>query len=150
MRRLAAGAVLLALLLGGCGGDDVQESNAYVDSVNIAQSRFASSFERLARDITSSSTPEQDRRTLRSITKTLDETVVDLRKIVPPERVEAQHTQLIDTLAEYGEAIGAAEQKLGGSAEQATAAEARLAADTARTSTRVNAAIAAINQKLRD
>jgi hypothetical protein len=150
MRRLAAGAVLLALLLGGCGGDDVQESNAYVDSVNIAQSRFASSFERLARDITSSSTPEQDRRTLRSITKTLDETVVDLRKIVPPERVEAQHTQLVDTLAEYGEAIGAAEQKLGGSAEQATAAEARLAADTARTSTRVNAAIAAINQKLRD
>jgi hypothetical protein len=149
MRRLAAGAVLLALLLGGCGGDDVQESNAYVDSVNIAQSRFASSFERLARDITSSSTPEQDRRTLRSITKTLDETVVDLRKIVPPERVEAQHTQLVDTLAEYGEAIGAAEQKLGGSAEQATAAEARLAADTARTSTRVNAAIAAINQKLR-
>ncbi len=75
---------------------------------------------------------------------------MDLRKIVPPDKVKAQHTQLVDALAEYGEAIGAAEQKLGGSAEQATAAEARLAADTARTSTRVNAAIAAINQKLRE
>lgn len=148
--RAALAAVLLALLLGGCGGDDVKESNAYVDSVNIAQTRFAASFERLARDITSTSTPAQDRRTLRSITRTLEGTVADLRKIVPPEKVRAQHDELVEAIAQYGEAIGAAEEKLGGSAAQATAAEARLAADTARTSTRVNAAIAAINQKLRE
>ncbi len=149
MRRAVA-AVLLALLLGGCGGDDVKQSNAYVESVNIAQTRFAASFERLARDITSTSTPAQDRRTLRSITTTLETTVADLRKIVPPDKVRAQHDELVEAIAQYGEAIGAAEGKLGGSAAQATAAEARLAADTARTSTRVNAAIAAINQKLRE
>lgn len=148
--RPAALALLLTLLLAGCGGDDVQQSNAYVDSVNIAQSRFASSFERLARDITSSSTPAQDRKTLRSINATLEATVADLRKIKPPEKVQAQHDQLVEALAEYGTAVGAAEEKLGGSAEQATAAEARLAADTARTSTRVTQAITAINQKLQE
>ena len=50
MRRAALALLLLTFLLAGCGGDDVQESNAYVDNVNLAQSRFASSFERLARD----------------------------------------------------------------------------------------------------
>ena len=148
--RPAALALLLTLLLAGCGGDDVQQSNAYVESVNIAQSRFASSFERLARDITSSSTPAQDRKTLRSINATLATTVADLRKIKAPEKVRAQHDQLVEALAEYGTAVGAAEEKLGGSAAQATAAEARLAADTARTSTRVTAAITAINQKLQE
>jgi hypothetical protein len=150
MRRAALALLLLTLLLAGCGGEDVQESNAYVDNVNIAQSRFASSFERLARDITSSSTPAEDRKTLRSINATLATTVADLRKIKAPEKVRAQHDQLVEALAEYGEAVGAAEGKLGGSAEQATAAEARLAADTARTSTRVTAAITAINQKLQE
>lgn len=149
MRR-AALALLLTLLLAGCGGDDVQESNSYVGSVNIAQSRFASSFERLARDITSSSTPAEDRRTLRSINTTLATTVADLRKITPPEKVESQHDQLVEALAQYGEAVAAAEEKLGGSPAQAGAAEARLAADTARTGTRVTAAITAINQKLQD
>ena len=150
MRRAALALLLLTFLLAGCGGDDVQESNAYVDNVNLAQSRFASSFERLARDITSSSTPAEDRKTLRSIDATLATTVADLRKIKAPEKVRAQHDQLVEALAEYGEAVGAAEGKLGGSAEQATAAEARLAADTARTSTRVTAAITAINQKLQE
>ena len=150
MRRAALALLLLAALLAGCGGDDVQESNAYVDSVNIAQSRFSSSFERLAREITASSTPAEDRKTLRGINATLATTVADLRKIKPPEKVRAQHDQLVEALAQYGEAIGAAGSKLGGSAEQATAAQARLAADTARTSTRVTAAITAINQKLQE
>ena len=57
-RKLVLGAAGASLApLAGCGGDDVEKSNAYVDSVNIAQTRFAASFERLARDITSSSTP---------------------------------------------------------------------------------------------
>lgn len=150
LRLVALIAALAALALAGCGGGDVKESNAYVDSVNLAQTRFAASFERLARDITSASTPAQDRRTLRSIEGTIDATVADLRKIVPPEKVKAQHDQLVEAIAQYGEAINTAGQKLGGSAEQATAAEARLAADTAKTSTQVNAAIAAINQKLRE
>ena len=150
MRRAALALLLLTSLLAGCGGDDVQESNAYVDNVNLAQSRFASSFERLARDITSSSTPAEDRKTLRSINATLATTVADLRKIKAPEKVRAQHDQLVEALAEYEEAGSAAQGKLGGSAEQATAAEARLAADTARTSTRVTAAITAINQKLQE
>ena len=150
MRWIAVVAALLALAVAGCGGGDVEQSNAYVDSVNLAQTRFASSFERLARDITSTSTPAQDRATLRSIGSSLDATVLDLRKIKPPEKVKAQHDQLVNAIADYGTAIGEAQQKLGGTPEQATAAEARLAADTAETSTKVNAAIAAINQKLRE
>lgn len=150
MRRLAACVVLLSLVLAGCGGGDTEQSNAYVDSVNLAQTRFASSFERLARDITSSSTPAQDAKTLRSIEATINATVADLRKIKPPDKAKGPHDQLVEAIAAYGAAIGAAEGKLGGSAAQATAAEARLAADTARTSTQVNQAIAAINQKLRE
>ena len=151
-RRLTCGAILLALSLSGagCGGNDVDASNAYVDSVNVAQTQFASSFERLAREITSASSPAQDRRTLRSIETAIAATVANLRKIKPPERVQAQHDQLVEAIAGYGESIGVTTQALGGSAAKATAAEARLAADTERTSTRVTNAIAAINQKLRE
>lgn len=143
-------ALLLALLLTGCGGDDVEQSNAYVDSVNVAQTRFASGFERLAREITATSTPAQDLKTLKGITATIDTTVADLRRIDPPQKVAAQHDQLVEALAQYGESIDAARTKLGGSAAQATAAQARLAADTERTSTRVTAAVTAINRKLRE
>ncbi len=146
---LATVAIVLALVAAGCGGD-ATESNSYVDRVNLAQTQFAASFERLSRELTAASTPARDRKTLKSIGTAVDATVVDLREIKPPDKVKAQHADLVEAIAAYGEAIGAAREDLGGGAAQATRAEARLAADTARTSTRVTTAITAINQRLRE
>ena len=151
-RRLAAGAIIVGLALAGagCGGGDAERSNAYVNRVNDAQTRFASSFERLSRQITSASSPAQDRKTLRSVAASVDVTVADLRKIEPPEKVKKLHGDLVDAISGYGEAIGAAERNLGGGATEAAQAQARLAADTTRTSTLVTSTIAQINQKLRE
>ena len=114
-RLLAAGAVALALAgaAAGCGGD-VQKDNAYVDRVNLAQTQFASSFARLSREITASSTPAHDRKTLRAIEGSINTTVTDLRAIHPPDKVKSLHGDLVDAIAAYGDAIGTAEQNLGG------------------------------------
>jgi hypothetical protein len=149
-RGLAAALLAAALLASGCGGADVEESNAYVEKVNLAQSRFGSGFERLAREITRTSTPAQDGSTLRAIEKTLDTTVADLRRIEPPERVADQHEQLVAAIAGYGQSVEAAADALGGSAQRAAEAQARLAAETERASTRVSSAVGAINRKLQD
>ena len=149
-RGLWAALLAAALLASGCGGTDVEESNAYVEKVNLAQSSFSASFERLAREITRTSTPDQDRDTLRAIEQTLSTTTEDLRRIDPPEQVGDQHEQLVEAIAGYGAAISAAADALGGSAQRASEAQARLAAETERTSTRVSSAVGAINRKLKE
>ena len=150
-RLLAAGALAAALATGaaGCGASS-QESNAYVDRVNIAQTRFASSFARLSREITTASSRARDRRTLRSIAAATDSTTADLRRIKPPESVKVQHRDLLDAISSYGDAIALAERGLSGGVKEAADAEARLAAETARTGARITNAITAINQKLRN
>jgi len=149
-RLLTAGAVVLAVALGaaGCGGN-VEKDNTYVDQVNLAQTQFASSFTRLSRDITASSSPAHDRKTLRAIQGSIAKTVTDLRAIHPPDKVKSLHGQLVDAIAGYGDAIGTAEESLTGTVAEATSAQAQLATDTGRASTQVTAAISAINQKLR-
>ena len=150
-RLLTAGAVALAVALAaaGCGGS-VEKNNTYVDQVNLAQTQCASSFARLSREITASSTPAHDRKTLRAIEGSIAKTVTDLRAIKPPDKVKALHGDLVDAIAGYGEAIGTAEEKLSGTVAEATRAQAQLATDTGRASTEVTAAISAINQKLRE
>ena len=106
-RLLTAGAVIVAVALGaaGCGGS-VEKENTYVDQVNLAQTQFASSFTRLSREITASSTPAHDRKTLRAIQGTIEKTVTDLRAIHPPDKVKSLHGELVDAIAGYGNAIG--------------------------------------------
>jgi hypothetical protein len=149
-RLLTAGAVVLAVALGaaGCGGG-VEKSNTYVDQVNLAQTQFASSFTRLSREITASSTAAHDRKTLRAIQGSITKTVTDLRAIHPPDKVKSLHGDLVDAIAGYGAAIGTAEQNLSGTVAEATRAQGQLATDTGRASAQVTAAISAINQKLR-
>lgn len=149
-RGLAAALLAAALLATGCGGQDVEESNAYVEQVNLAQSRFAASFERLAREISRTSTPEQDSGTLREIEQALSRTAEQLRRIDPPGRVADQHRQLVAAIAGFGESVGTATEGLGGSAQRATETQARLAAETERASKRVSGALGAINRKLRE
>ena len=149
-RLLTAGAVVLAVALGaaGCGGS-VEKSNTYVDQVNLAQTQFASSFTQLSREITASSTPAHDRKTLRAIQGSIAKTVTVLRAIHPPDKVKTLHGDLVDAIAGYGDALGTAEKNLSGTVAEATRAQAQLATDTGRASTQVTAAISAINQKLR-
>jgi len=150
-RLLAAGALVLAVALAaaGCGGS-VQKDNSYVDRVNLAQSQFSSSFNQLSRSITPTSTPTQDRKTLRAIQASIAKTVTNLRAIDPPDKVKTLHSDLVNAIAGYGDAISTAEDGLSGTVSQATRAQAQLATDTGRASAQVTAAISAINQKLRD
>jgi hypothetical protein len=147
-RFLAVCALLAVFAASGCG-NDTKQSNAYVDSVNAAQTQFASNFARLTRDITSSSTQTQDRKTLRTIAATTEATAVKLKGITPPDKVKALHGQLVDAISSYAAAITTAEQGLKGGVQQATQAEGRLASETARTSTVITNTITEINQKLR-
>ena len=82
MRRLAP--VLAALALGvvvaGCGSDN-KSANSYVDAVNRAQNDFASTFDRLSSQITSTSTPQQDQKTLNGFKRAVDKVVGDLRAV---------------------------------------------------------------------
>ena len=150
-RLLTAGAVIVAVALGaaGCGGG-VENSNTYVDQVNLAQTQFASSFTRLSREITASSTPAHDRKTLLAIQSSIAKTVTELKAIDPPDKVKSLHGDLVDAIAGYGDAVGTAEENLSGTVAEATRAQAQLATDTSRASSQVTAAISAINQKLRE
>lgn len=152
--RAAVGAALAAcaLLAAGCGGGNVEEKNAYVEEVNRVQEEFAATFERLAGQVTSTSTAREDRRTLEGFGRTVDETVDELRQVEPPEDVRGLHEELVDEISGYGEAIATAEAQFTASAslEQLTKAQARLAESTSRTSSAVNQKIGEINARLRE
>jgi hypothetical protein len=154
--RAALAAVLLVacfgLVAGGCGGGDVEAKNDYVAEVNRVQEEFASTFERLAGEITATSTAAEDRKTLAGFQTAVDETVADLGKVKPPDEVKTLHQDLVDEISGYGEAITKAEQGFSSSAsvEQLTKAQAELAESTAKTSSAVNQTITEINTKLRE
>ena len=78
--------LLAALGAAGCGGD-VKQNNEYVDAVNKAQNEFAATFDRLNSQITSTSSPKQDRRTLTRFQTAIDTVVADLNKVEPPDKV---------------------------------------------------------------
>lgn len=152
-RRRAALAPLLLLLalmlvLAGCGSGDTDKKNAYVDQVNAAQQSFATTFEQLSSRITSSSTPSQDRRTLRGFQKAIDKTTKQLESVTPPDSVKQLHQQLIDEITSYGTAITTFQDALGGDVVQLSKAQAALATKTSQTSADLSRTIDRINQKL--
>lgn len=154
-RARSAGALLLVLALGlltaGCGGDDVQQTNTYVDEVNRIQTQFAATFERLAGQLTATSTAARDRRTLDGFQKAIEKTVADLERVEPPEKVTGLHQQLTDTMSSYGDAVRAAEAALAATSVAARAtAQAKLAEQTSRASADFNRTVEAINRKLRE
>ena len=148
--RLLLALALVAGALAGCGGGGgVKEANTYVDEVNRAQNRFASTIDSLGTRITSRSTPADDRATLGRFEAAADRALADLRAARPPDQVRSQHAQLIAALEGYGtEVKHASEDISSGSASRLLGAQEELAKANADVAQKINATIAAINQKL--
>jgi hypothetical protein len=153
MRRLLPALALVALLvaaLPGCGSD-TKEANGYVTAVNRAQDEFAATFDRLSKEMTATSTPEQDRRTLRGYKTAVDKVVGDLRAVHVPDKVTDLHAQLIAALVAYGRRLGrvtAAFDK--GDPSSIADAQVDLAGAVTQVDAQINRTIAAINKKLRE
>lgn len=143
-------AALLTVALAACGGDDTEAKNAYVDEVNTAQTSFASTFEQLSTRITSTSTPEEDRATLRRFRAAIDRTTARLEGVTPPDSVKELHQQFIAEIDSYGDAIRTFQGALDGDAEELAKAQAALAKQTSQTGEDINRTIERINQRLRE
>jgi hypothetical protein len=152
VRRLAWVLAVLAagVVFAGCGSDD-KAANDYVDSVNRAQNDFAATFDRLRGEVTSTSTPEQDRKTLDGFKRAVDKVVSDLRAVEPPSKVKELHGQLISELASYGTEIDKAKRALKtGSPKTIIKAQTQLQSAITRVNRQIQRTIDAINKKLRE
>jgi hypothetical protein len=149
----ARATVLLALLLtgltAGCGSGGKGHDD-YVAALNRAQTGLAQRFGALQARITPTSSAKQDEQTLRAYEGAVRTAVADLRGVDPPAGFSDLHRRFIAEVAGYGTALRTARGELRGDDPQAIlAAQGRLRAAVARTGTRLNATIRAINQKLK-
>ena len=154
LRPLALVALLAgATALAACGGgDDEREAkNAYVAEVNTAQTEFASRITTVSQQITEKSSPTQDRRTLQRFETAIEAVVKQLRAIEVPEDVETEHKQLVDAMTDFGGEIAKATDALR-DPDTRSIAEAQRAVTVATQTVngQIDAAIAAINSKLRE
>jgi uncharacterized phage infection (PIP) family protein YhgE len=151
VRRLVPVLVtVVALLASGCGSD-TKAANDYVDSVNKAQNDFASTFDKLSAQITSTSTAQQDRETLDGFKQAVDKVVTDLRAVKVPNKVKDLHGRLVAEISAYGREIDKAKQAIEGDDPKAIIkAQTELASAVTRMSTQINQTIDAINKKLRE
>jgi hypothetical protein len=152
--RIVALAALLfgAIALGACGGDDGRDAkNAYVRQVNAAQTGFANTVSAVSQEITPKSSASQDRRTLQRFQSAIEDVVKQLRGIEVPTDVEAEHKQLISAMTGFGSEIRKATAVLRNPTTRRVD-EARLTTATAphTDNGQIDAAIAAINSKLRE
>jgi hypothetical protein len=151
--RAAATAALAAVALAapGCTDADSDAANGYVRAVNAAQGEFKQTFDRLATDITPTSTPQQDRRTLAAFQAAVDRTVRRLRGVRPPQGVSALHDRLIATIGGYSDHIATARRAFATrEPRRIIEAQGRLVGAVERTSAAVNRTIDRINARLRD
>src|SRR3954468_15908496 len=152
MRPLAAVVlVALALASAGCGGSTSHaDETSYVQAVNRAQGGFTHTLDGLSTSITATSTPQQDRRTLRSFARAVDGAVADLQRVSPPDKVEDLHGRLVGEVASYRRPIASARAALATrDPRRIIAAQGRFVGAVTRTGQRVNHTIAAINDRLR-
>jgi hypothetical protein len=151
VRRLIPVLVIVAVVASGCGGNDTKATNSYVDSVNKAQNDFAATFDKLSSQITSTSTAQQDRKTLDGFKQAVDKVVVDLKSVTPPDKVKDLHGQLVSEISSYGTEIGKAKKAFATNDPQAIIkAQTELVSAVTQVSTKINATIDAINKKLRE
>ena len=152
MRRLWPGLIVVALALvaPGCGSD-TKAANEYVDAVNQAQSEFATKFDQLSGQITSTSTAAQDRQTLDGFRQAIDKAVADFRAVKPPSKVKPLHDKLIAEVSDYGAQIDKAKGAFSDNDPQAIVkAQADLVNAVTKVQAQINQTIADINKKLRE
>jgi uncharacterized protein DUF6376/uncharacterized protein DUF7018 len=143
-------AAALALVAAGCG-TDTKEANDYVDAVNKAQNAFATKFDELSGQITSTSTAAQDRKTLDGFRQAIDKVVADFRAVKAPDKVKDLHGKLIAEVSAYGREIDKAKGAFSNDDPQAIVkAQADLVSAVTRVQSQINQTIADINKKLRD
>lgn len=135
----------------GCGGGDAHKAdNAYVDAVNRTQSDFAASFDKLASQISATSTAQQDVKTIQGFRGAVAGAVARLKAIKPPARVKALHAQLVGSLTGYEAALGRAQKAFAVSdPQQVIAAETQLTSAVTKLSAQINRTIDSINSALR-
>ena len=151
MRLHLPAVAVTAVLLVGCGGDDAEDANRYVNAVNQAQNGFAQTVDRLSGRISASSSPSQDRRTLRSFNGAVTDVVGDLRAIDPPKDVEALHRRLVADMGAYGLQVRRATSTLGSDdPRRLVAAQQKLLKATDTVTNRINTTISAINRRLKE
>jgi sigma54-dependent transcription regulator len=152
VRRLSPVLIVVALGLVATGcGSDTKAANDYVDAVNKAQNDFATSFDQLSAQITSTSTAAQDRDTLDGFKQAIDKVVTDFRAVKAPDEVKALHGRLIAEISAYGEAIDKAKLAFSDEDPQAIVkAQADLVNAVTHVQAQINTTIADINKKLRE
>ena len=153
LRIIALTALLLgAIALNACGGDDDRDAkNAYVREVNAAQTGFGNTVSAVSQQITPKSSVNQDRRTLQRFEDAIEDVVKQLRGIEVPEDVEAEHKQLIAAMTDFGSEIRKATAALRNPTTRTIDEARRTIASASQTvNGQIDAAIAAINSKLRE
>jgi hypothetical protein len=152
-RALTALTVALAAVAGVAAGcsDDTDERNAYVAAVNRAQTDFAATFRRLGARITATSSPQQDRRTLKGFSTAVERAVVRLRAVDPPEAVRGLHRRLIAAIDTYGKEIDKARAAFRStSTRRIIAAQTELISAITAVSRQINRTIGEINRTLKE
>jgi hypothetical protein len=141
-------ALLAAVVLASCGGGD-DAHDTYATALNRAQNGLLQRVQKLNERITPTSTPAQDRATLKTYATAVDTAVRDLRAIDPPSGFETLHQQFTAEVAEYGTVVRRAQDQLrSGTRQSGLAVRSTLPAALERIATRLNATIKAINGKL--
>jgi hypothetical protein len=150
IRALVVAALAFSLVAATGCGDSNKEKNAYVDAVNKAQTDFSTTFDRLSRQITSTSTPGQDRRTLQGFQHAIDGVVHDLKAVKAPDGVRPLHQRLISEISSYGDQIAKAQKAFAShEASKIVKAQTDLVSAVTQVSADINRTIDQINQRLR-
>ena len=146
---VCAALIACALAIAACGGSSGDGGAAYVQRVNKAQQDFAARVDKLSQGITSTSSAERDRQTLRSFQDAVDQVGGDLRAIKPPEKVRGLHDRLVRAVDGYGDDVTTAAKALDSrSPAKLRAAQRELAQATTAFGTTLNETIDRINKTL--
>jgi hypothetical protein len=153
-RRVASTVTLIlaVVALGACGGGtSTNEKNAYAREVNAAQTKFATTVSTAASEESKGERSlSRLQVTLRRFHTAVDGVVRDLRHIDAPSEVSTEHEQLVSVMSGYGDQIGQTiEEMRNPTPRVAERAKQRLDSAQRSVTAQVNAAIAAINAKLR-
>jgi hypothetical protein len=144
--------ILAVVALGACGGGtSTKDKNAYAQQVNAAQTKFATTVSTAAsKESKGERSISSLQLTLRRFRAAIEDVVRDLRNIDAPSEVSKEHDQLVSVMSGYGDEIGRTIDEMRNPTPRvAQLAKQRLDSAQRSVNARVNAAIVAINLKLR-